>query len=77
MVCEIAGIHLPQYEIAFHLSLLLPAWLTLAAAGAVAAGAPRELKVHVAQANNNSPYTFVHAKFEPGEVAVPWAVRST
>jgi len=58
-----------------HLSLLLPALLTLAAAGAVAAGPSQELKVHVAQANNNSPYTFVRAKFEPGEVTDPWAVR--
>jgi hypothetical protein len=36
---------------------------------------PRELKVHLAQANNKSPYAFVRAKFEPGEVADPWAVR--
>jgi hypothetical protein len=36
---------------------------------------PRELKVHLAQANNNSPYAFVRAKFNPGEVADPWAVR--
>jgi hypothetical protein len=34
-----------------------------------------ELKVHLAQANNNSPYAFVRAKFKPGEVADPWAVR--
>jgi hypothetical protein len=39
------------------------------------AGEPRELKVHLAQANNNSPYAFVRAKFEPGELADPWAVR--
>ena len=39
------------------------------------AEAPRELKVHLAQANNNSPYAFVRAKFHPGEVADPWAVR--
>jgi hypothetical protein len=39
------------------------------------AEAPRELKVHLAQANNNSPYAFVRAKFKPGEVADPWAVR--
>jgi hypothetical protein len=36
---------------------------------------PRELRVHLAQANNNSPYAFVRAKFKPGEVADPWAVR--
>jgi hypothetical protein len=35
----------------------------------------RELKVHLAQANNNSPYAFVRAKFNPGEVTDPWAVR--
>jgi hypothetical protein len=37
--------------------------------------APRELKVHLAQANNDSPYAFVRAKFHPGEVSDPWAVR--
>jgi hypothetical protein len=42
-----------------------------ASAGTVA----RELKVHLAQANNNSPYSFVRAKFSPGELADPWAVR--
>src|SRR5438552_18010942 len=36
---------------------------------------PRELTVHLAQANNNSPYAFVRAKFRPGEVADPRAVR--
>jgi hypothetical protein len=35
----------------------------------------RELRVHLAQANNDSPYAFVRAKFNPGEVADPWAVR--
>jgi hypothetical protein len=35
----------------------------------------RELKVHLAQANNNSPYAFVRAKFNSGEVSDPWAVR--
>jgi hypothetical protein len=34
-----------------------------------------ELTVHLAQANNNSPYAFVRAKFLPGEVLDPWAVR--
>src|SRR5262249_16559191 len=55
-------------------------WIILAAC---ALGSPeragaegtRELKVHLAQANNNSPYAFVRAKFKPGEVADPWAVR--
>ncbi len=37
--------------------------------------APRELKVHLAQANNQSPYAFVRAKFDPGELNDPWAVR--
>ena len=35
----------------------------------------RQLRVHLAQANNDSPYTLVRAKFEPGELADPWAVR--
>jgi hypothetical protein len=43
--------------------------------GRADAGGDRELKVHLAQANNNSPYAFVRAKFRPGEVADPWAVR--
>lgn len=43
--------------------------------GTARAAENRELKVHLAQANNNSPYAFVRAKFEPGEVSDPWAVR--
>jgi hypothetical protein len=39
------------------------------------ADSKRELKVHLVAANNSSPYVFVRAKFEPGEVADPWAVR--
>jgi len=39
------------------------------------ASAQRELRVHLAQANNDSPYAFVRAKFEPGELSDPWAVR--
>lgn len=35
----------------------------------------RELAVHLVQANNHSPYAFVRAKFEPGELSDPWAVR--
>lgn len=35
----------------------------------------RELKIHVCQANNDSPYAFVRAAFDPGEVSDPWAVR--
>jgi hypothetical protein len=37
--------------------------------------APRELKVHLAQSNNDSPYALVRAKFEPQELGDPWAVR--
>lgn len=37
--------------------------------------APRELKVHLAQSNNDCPYALVRAKFEPKELADPWAVR--
>jgi hypothetical protein len=53
---------------------LLAAWAVLLAGRADAEGG-REFKVHLAQANNDSPYAFVRAKFEPGEVADPWAVR--
>src|SRR5262245_33374151 len=60
---------------------LTPAcWILLAACAlgipgrGIAAG-PRELTVHLAQANNNSPHAFVRAKFNPGEVSDPWAVR--
>jgi hypothetical protein len=48
-------------------ALFLPGWAN--------AEAIRELKVHLAQANNKSPYAFVRASFKPGEVADPWAVR--
>jgi hypothetical protein len=40
-----------------------------------AAEAAGELNVHLAQANNDSPYAFVRAKFRPGELTDPWAVR--
>ena len=55
-------------------------WILLAACavfipGRANADGDRQLKVHLAQANNNSPYAFVRAKFKPGEVADPWAVR--
>nr|MBC8870567.1 hypothetical protein [Planctomycetota bacterium] len=43
--------------------------------GGINAEGRHELKVHLAQANNQSPYAFVRAKFEPGELADPWAVR--
>src|SRR5262249_49723917 len=39
------------------------------------ADSPRVLKVHLAQANNDSPYALVRAKFEPGELNDAWAVR--
>jgi hypothetical protein len=54
--------------------ILVVAW-ALHGSGWANAQASRELKVHLVQANNDSPYVFVRAKFEPGEVADPWAVR--
>jgi hypothetical protein len=60
---------------------LIPAsWIILAACAFALptranAEEKRQLEVHLAQANNNSPYAFVRAKFNPGEVADPWAVR--
>jgi hypothetical protein len=60
---------------------LTRAYTILLAAGALGtpelarAEGTRDLRVHLAQANNNSPYAFVRAKFSPGEVADPWAVR--
>jgi hypothetical protein len=56
----------------FAVALAACAFVT---AGPARAQAPRELKVHLAQANNDSPYAFVRAKFDPGEVADPWSVR--
>ena len=53
---------------------ILMAWIFVSAARA--ADSPGvELKVHLTQANNRSPYCFVRAKFQPGEVSDPWAVR--
>jgi prepilin-type N-terminal cleavage/methylation domain-containing protein len=45
--------------------------------GAVAARSQpvAELKVHLAQANHRAAYAFVRARFEPGELSDPWAVR--
>src|SRR5512136_2482399 len=48
---------------------------TLAGPQGASAEGNRELQVHLAQANNRSPYAFVRAKFEPGELVDPWAVR--
>jgi hypothetical protein len=56
------------------LALLLAMW-ALTNGGLAPAAATAALKVHLTQANNNSPYAFVRAKFLPGEVADPWAVR--
>jgi hypothetical protein len=57
-------------------NISLVAALLLATAAPASGPAPRgELTVHLAQANNSSPYAFVRAKFAPGEVADPWAVR--
>ena len=61
--------------------VLRTAGLVVLVIDAVAAGAafgqePRhQLTVHLVQANNDSSYSFVRAKFEPGEVTDPWAVR--
>jgi hypothetical protein len=58
--------------------LILAVWaMGLARRSAVAAEgeAGRVLTVHLVQANNDSPYAFVRAKFRPGEVASAWAVR--
>jgi hypothetical protein len=59
-----------------HTSTLL-ALAALAVGVTTPAGAAeiRELTVHVAQANNDSVYAFVRAKFDPGEVPDPWAAR--
>src|SRR5262245_46448991 len=35
----------------------------------------RELPIHVVQASGQSGYTFLKAKFQPGELSDPWAVR--
>jgi hypothetical protein len=53
----------------------LLAGLALFTPGRADAEGKRELKVHLAQANNDSPYAFVRAKFKPGELTDPWAVR--
>ena len=53
----------------------MAAMLALSAVCHAGAGVAHDLEVHLAQANNQSPYTFVRAKFEPGEVTDPWAVR--
>lgn len=55
--------------------LMLPALIAGAQQSGEAGRPVRELAIHLAQANNDSPYAFVRAKFEPGEVADPWAVR--
>ena len=62
------------------MKLLVTWWIAIAACVAANLGwtsgqETRELAVHLVQANNDSPYTFVRAKFEPGEVSDPWAVR--
>jgi hypothetical protein len=50
-------------------------FVTLAAGPGFGQEPHRQLTVHLAQANNDSPYAFVRARFEPGEVTDPWAVR--
>ena len=59
----------------FHSCPFILALGTLAVPGWAEAQENRELKVHLAQANNDSLYALVRAKFKPGEVADPWAVR--
>jgi hypothetical protein len=54
---------------------ILLASCALGTPGTASAEEGRAFKVHLAQANNDSPYAFVRAKFHPGEVADPWAVR--
>ena len=58
-------------------SVCLAVWAACLSAGpaGAAAQATGELRVHLVQANNDSPYAFVRAKFQPGEVSDPWAVR--
>jgi hypothetical protein len=58
-----------------NVSWIMLAVCALAISGGATAEGSRELKVHLVQANNNSPYVFVRAKFTPGEVSDPWAVR--
>lgn len=48
---------------------------TLGNSGRAEAQTSRALRVHLTQANNNSPYAFVRATFNPCEVSDPWAVR--
>jgi hypothetical protein len=62
------------------MKLRVACWLIIASSAidlpcAAYAEGTGELKVHVAQANNDSPYSFVRATFKPGEVTDPWAVR--
>ena len=57
-----------------YCSIMLAASALMSLEPARAEGA-RELRVHLAQANNQSPYTFVRARFKPGEVVDPWTVR--
>jgi hypothetical protein len=56
-------------------TLFALAAVVLGVTNSAGAAEVRELKVHVAQAKNDSPYAFVRAKFNPGEVPDPRAVR--
>jgi hypothetical protein len=69
------GLSMKRQSVLIVLFWLALAWLMAAAPMGAHAQANRELKVHLVQANNSSPYAFVRAKFEPGELADPWAVR--
>jgi hypothetical protein len=54
--------------------MIIAAWALSSGQGVNAQEQP-ERKVHLVQANNNSPYAFVRAKFKPGEVTDAWSVR--
>src|SRR5262245_44373395 len=59
-------------------SILLAGMLLSGGLPARAAPGPdplQALTVHLVQANNDSPYSFIRARFEPGEVRDAWAVR--
>jgi hypothetical protein len=59
----------------YQLTAVIAALTLWSVSLAARADAVRTLEVHLAQANNDSGYAFVRAKFEPGEVGDPWAVR--
>jgi hypothetical protein len=50
---------------------ILPMLCVLGNSQETSAERNRELRVHLAQANNHSPYAFVRARFEPRELTDP------